>query len=704
MLATLVVRAAGTGDVDPLGGIAGSASLVAGIWAGVMARRTLVWQDTDTAGLADRLAPAVARQEAGVRHRLLGGDVRTIDVGFDFVPAPAGAGAVAGAAPDGTLSAITDYYRALRPGRLIITGAAGGGKTVLALQLMLRLLEDRRPGEPVPVRLSLSGFDLTTQTLEEWITERLVRDFRLKPRAARALVVGRKVVPVLDGLDEMDPEEEPHRTTRPATRAAAALQAMNTYLDGTGLGQLIVTCRSTAYEVLEAGERWAQDAARITIRPITAEVAWDFLAARTGGMDLWEPVMEAIAQEPEGPLARALATPWYLTVAATVYQPSHRGGIPGIAPSELLDPELTTETAIRDHLLRLLVPAATSTARGPYTTDQVQAWLGVLAVYLNTNTVTNRSGGGRRLPGTDLVLHELWPLAGNRPRTLHTYLTLLILALLTVVLTSTGREPVVEGALMGVPFALLALLVAAQTFWPAPSRLDWAWLRNSGNLLGLGLFLVIFGWLVAVLVMMGVTVAFAVAVTVSEFVAGGFGTVPVVWVLVVFASVIGWMILYAFVMAMSVLLVRESFDAGVVSSVMPRDVIRADLRAGAVFGTAFGAVAMATVMGMITLWAGIGAGGKAGAVAVFGVAAGAWAAPARYVAFLLATRQRWASGRWLPWRLGRFLDWCCGVGLMRTAGVAYQFRHRELQEFLARTAVVPALSASASSSEDGDGR
>jgi hypothetical protein len=39
----------------------------------------------------------------------------------------------------------------------------------------------------------------------------------------------------------------------------------------------------------------------------------------------------------------------------------------------------------------------------------------------------------------------------------------------------------------------------------------------------------------------------------------------------------------------------------------------------------------------------------------------------------------------LPWRLGRFLHWCyTDAGLVRTAGIAYQFRHRELQDYLAR--------------------
>lgn len=56
--------------------------------------------------------------------------------------------------------------------------------------------------------------------------------------------------------------------------------------------------------------------------------------------------------------------------------------------------------------------------------------------------------------------------------------------------------------------------------------------------------------------------------------------------------------------------------------------------------------------------------------------AGSW-----YVALLACTRQ-W-NVIWLPWRLGRFLHWAYRAGLIRIAGIAYQFRHRELQDYLA---------------------
>ena len=53
----------------------------------------------------------------------------------------------------------------------------------------------------------------------------------------------------------------------------------------------------------------------------------------------------------------------------------------------------------------------------------------------------------------------------------------------------------------------------------------------------------------------------------------------------------------------------------------------------------------------------------------------------RYLALLLCTRRR--GERWLPWHLTRFMKRCYDAGLLRRAGGAFQFRHRELQDFLA---------------------
>ncbi|GAA2986677.1 DNA/RNA helicase domain-containing protein [Actinokineospora diospyrosa] len=44
-------------------------------------------------------------------------------------------------------------FRRMRSRRLVITGGAGTGKTTLALQLLLELLNTRTNNEPVPVLL-----------------------------------------------------------------------------------------------------------------------------------------------------------------------------------------------------------------------------------------------------------------------------------------------------------------------------------------------------------------------------------------------------------------------------------------------------------------------------------------------------------------------------------------------------------------------
>jgi hypothetical protein len=128
----------------------------------------------------------------------------------------------------------------------------------------------------------------------------------------------------------------------------------------------------------------------------------------------------------------------------------------------------------------------------------------------------------------------------------------------------------------------------------------------------------------------------------------------------------------------------------------PRDIIRGDLLSelpprlamGLWFGLWVGLLGGPMVVGVI---AGVVTGGAAYKVttprrtfrttlrpAVRGERqVNSSAAPGRrYLAFLVSSRGR------LPWRLGAFLDWACAAGMMRLAGTAYQFRHRELQQWL----------------------
>ena len=111
-----------------------------------------------------------------------------------------------------------------------------------------------------------------------------------------------------------------------------------------------------------------------------------------------------------------------------------------------------------------------------------------------------------------------------------------------------------------------------------------------------------------------------------------------------------------------------------------RQIIRADLAAGLAPGIA--AMIPACVL-LAFLPGGLAGSGWIPVVSVL-LAVGASAAlltsraAMRYVLYVVFMRG------FLPLRPGAFLDWCCASGLMRMAGSAYQFRHREFQQWLAR--------------------
>ncbi|MFE2943369.1 NACHT domain-containing protein [Streptomyces sp. NPDC059255] len=433
---TIAVRAA-TGEVDPGGLAVGLVSLMLAMVGLQQAGRSRDREDTDTAGLADRLAVGIRKREREARHSLLGGSDRTIDVEFTLLSSPAHH--AAGAELQGTLEEAAAYYRDLQPGRLVITGAPGAGKTVLALHLMLRLLAAREPGDPVPVRLSLSTFNPSRNKLDDWLAEHLTRTYRLHPTEAAALVTGRLVIPVLDGLDEMDADGTPGY----GSRAAAALAAMNTYGDDTAKGRLVLTCRRSRYEELEAAGLWAQDAARIDIDPVSLVGTMAFVTARARNPARWEPVLNALRAAPTGPLALVLSTPWLLTPALAVYDERRPDDGSWVRdPADLLAPTLQTPEQIQDHLLNLFIYLHVNTTSGRevagrrlsgteghrrqrhWNPDRAQHWLGYLAVHMRNFPTHDLAVGGGLGYGLSLTAWRRWvvPLTGQLPWALIAFL------------------------------------------------------------------------------------------------------------------------------------------------------------------------------------------------------------------------------------------------------------------------------------------
>jgi len=174
-----------SGSFDPVSAVIGIAGLAVAFASLILAARTQQQIDTDVVAIAAQLAVAI-EEESTARQQLLGGENRPINLAFAFQPGPRHDAAGAGRA--GTLEQIVSYYRKLQPQRMVITGAAGSGKTVLAIELILGLLRDRPVDAPVPVRMSAASLDTNHppySAATEWITAHLTRTYKMPEVAAR---------------------------------------------------------------------------------------------------------------------------------------------------------------------------------------------------------------------------------------------------------------------------------------------------------------------------------------------------------------------------------------------------------------------------------------------------------------------------------------------------------------------------------------
>lgn len=240
-----LVPQAQVGDVDPVSAVVALVALAVALLSARQSVRALWSTHPVAVEVAARLAIEVQRREGQARAQLLGGQHRTIDVDFEFRSAPAHG--ARHAEPVGRLDDVVAYYRALHPQRMVITGAPGAGKTVLALELVLGLIADREPGDPVPVRVSAAAWN-TERPLRGWLVEHLAEAYLLPRSSAEVLLDAGMVLPVIDGLDELDADQTPGYTSR----AASAVRALNAYQHGRDAAPLVLTCRSGQYQALQA--------------------------------------------------------------------------------------------------------------------------------------------------------------------------------------------------------------------------------------------------------------------------------------------------------------------------------------------------------------------------------------------------------------------------------------------------------------------
>jgi NACHT domain len=634
-----------------------------------------VWQtsrpDLSETGLASR-AESLAKEVSGEwgihRARLLGGP-EAADVEFKQDNAlELVEHGTAGGLPRGRRSGILEYYQQLDPARLVILGPPGAGKTLLALELALRLLSARARDSKIPVPVSVAGWD-TGRPLGDWLVDRLVEAYGENIRVARELVARRRVLPVLDGLDEMDYDrpDEGKTATGSTTRAAKALAVLNASASMEGLARMpvVLTCRSGAYRRLAAKHTALQDATVIRILPLTPRKINQYLArrfpgnpARTVPARKWIWICQEIARQPIPPLAKALSTPWRLTLAITTCEA-------GLMTSAALRGQANSG-GLDERLLETFIPATTQLHPLPgghhYDAKSVRLWLTSLARHLRWEEQHGTSGA-------DLVLHKLWPIAETgqqRVRRLHTTLSV------TAGVVAGGFASELVGGTWGVVVMSFTVIVgirfgvvAGRMQEPAPSRVNLPQLISRKGLPRLG-----------------AAILLAIAAGTAGYIDNGPAAAKPAGGATAFATAVAVGLAAGLATA-----IAAGLGRGLPRAVAPTDPLRNDLAFGLAIGSAIalaggfpggltgGLAASLHLNATLTV---PGSTLLATAIALLcGVALGsrAWLRYTLAIAFASANHK-------LPRRLRPFMEWAYQAGLLRTAGIAYQFRHDELRKWL----------------------
>ncbi|MFD8611315.1 NACHT domain-containing protein [Streptomyces sp. NPDC059631] len=612
---------------------------------------------------ADLLAQKVAIVERAARAGLFRPAGRAADVPFTVrVTMFHGQGSPA----PGTLRAFADAYLRLSHRRMVVTGVAGAGKTVLTLELVLLLLERREPWDPVPVRVPLAEWDSGTP-LESWLVRRVADTYGLATHAAQDLVAQRLVLPVLDGLDEMD------GVVGSSERAAHALSQINRYHGLRGPAPLVVTCRAETYERLSRERGGLESAAVARIEELdTSQIRAyleNVLAARSDAeRHAWREVIGNLDRLPAG----ALSTPWRLYLATTVYSG-------GRDPRDMLT--LTNLAEVDRLLLERLIPvAAETTPHRRYTAERTMKWLSSLAHHPLEPAATESSGA----QVADILLHRLAFVVGlKRVMAIQFVAATLVGALSYVAWVFRDGFWATGWALVGVAgiglawAALLAALALRKTVEPmrfvrlrfAP-RLAWRLLRlelrqewwdyvrrgerRTGRLLKkYGLFFACTTPLVTVLWKWGASAPWSLSALIAAATA--------IWVMIM--PILGWL-LYALFSPLILFIGLSIQHADSLPVRRPGDLLRQDIAVSAlIFGAVFPWALLWPTAALVPL------------LIIPMLVSRAWA---RYLISALVGAARGL----LPLRPAPFLAWAHQAGLMRVTGRSYQFRHRALQQWL----------------------
>lgn len=143
---------------------------------------------------------------------------------------------------------------------LLILGEPGAGKSTLLLELAHHLVRKAEQGtaQPLPVLLPLSSWATNRRPLHEWLVEQMTLLYDVPRNLSQQWLQTKSLLPLLDGLDEMEASARP-----------ACIAAINTY-HRERLQSLVICSRTNEYEAAATRERLALHTA-VVVQPLSRE-------------------------------------------------------------------------------------------------------------------------------------------------------------------------------------------------------------------------------------------------------------------------------------------------------------------------------------------------------------------------------------------------------------------------------------------------
>jgi hypothetical protein len=634
----------------------------------------------------------------------------------------------------GSLERIVDVYLDIPSGRLVVVGRPGAGKTILALRFLVDLIDIRASNQPVPVLFSLGLWNPRTTPLPDWLISELIREHpalgtigRGGSSLAAALIAAGRILPVLDGFDEIA-----------GGLHGAALGRIN----ATAL-PLLLTSRYDDYAAVVRANRILGASAVIQLDDLTPADLGRYLPLTTtriaaatqfpGGSSptVWDPVLACLEEQSASPaqrLRRVLSTPLMVALARAIYSDTAARD-----PAELLDPRLfATIDGLEDHLLGAFIPAVHGSPpcdqwpgrRQRWDAARAQRWLGYLAWHLD------------RLGTRNLALWQLGEVGSRLPAALLASSAEFVLFWLAGIPNA--------GIGCGAIFALVLALAGGLSFGLGerrkPSRAEVRFRGTAapfvrrflagaavGLLYGLACGLKLDSALIG-----GVVAGLAFGSYGWLHVPATISVVPTPLTVLrqdrVATLTFGLGAGLAVGTCMALIAWRSGPPAPEAPAGLAGIIVSTlmGLAAGSVIGglayRRAGALIFGPAMGALTLGAHWAPGGIAGlamsppVTALFGASYGL------AIAVIIVAPRAWGTYTvtrvWLalrgdvPWRLMAFLEHAHDRGILRQSGGVYQFRHAQLQDHLARdyqarwlsTAARPSISTDDPERRDGTRR